>query len=86
MAHVTHLFNAMPSIHHRAPGPAGAIFEHADVTAQVISDGVHLHPSVVRMAFKELGPKRHVAITDGIQAMGLPDEAEQAMRQGLKIS
>lgn len=71
--HVTHLFNAMPSIHHRAPGPAGAIFERDDITAQVISDGVHLHPSIVRMVFKQLGPERHVAITDGMQAMGLPD-------------
>ncbi len=71
--HVTHLFNAMPSIHHRAPGPAGAIFERQEITAQVISDGVHLHPSIVRMVYKELGPKRVVTITDGMQAMGLPD-------------
>ena len=71
--HVTHLFNAMPGMHHRAPGPAAAIFEHPNVTAQVIIDGVHIHPSMVRLAYGELGPARFVTITDGMQAMGLPD-------------
>ena len=71
--HVTHLFNAMPGLHHRDPGPLGAIFESSDVTAQVIVDGVHLHPSTVRLAWAALGADRFVTITDGIQAMGLPD-------------
>jgi N-acetylglucosamine-6-phosphate deacetylase len=71
--HVTHLFNAMPGMHHRAPGPLAATFERSDVTAQVIIDGVHLHPSIVRLAYAALGPERFVAITDGMQAMGLPD-------------
>lgn len=73
IAHVTHLFNAMPSIHHRDPGPLGAIFERPGVTCQVITDGVHIHPAVVRMTYKILGPERFVTITDGIQALGLPD-------------
>lgn len=71
--HVTHLFNAMPGMHHRAPGPLAAVFERADVTAQVIVDGVHIHPSMVRLAYGQLGADRFVTITDGIQAMGLPD-------------
>ncbi|MDY0355960.1 MAG: N-acetylglucosamine-6-phosphate deacetylase [Sedimentisphaerales bacterium] len=71
--HVTHLFNAMPSLHHRSPGPLGAIFERPDVTVQVIADGVHIHPSVVRLAYTGLGPDRFVTITDGMQALGLPD-------------
>lgn len=71
--HVTHLFNAMPSLHHRDPGPLGAIFERPDVTVQVIADGVHLHPSVVRLVFAAVGPGRFVTITDGMQALGLPD-------------
>ncbi|MDI6451651.1 N-acetylglucosamine-6-phosphate deacetylase [Anaerobaca lacustris] len=71
--HVTHLFNAMPSLHHRAPGPLGAIFERPDVTVQVIADGVHLHPSVVRLVFAAVGASRFVTITDGMQALGLPD-------------
>ncbi len=73
IAHVTHLFNAMPSLHHRAPGPLAAIFERPDVTCQVITDGVHIHPSVVRLTYHALGPKRFITITDGMQAMGLPD-------------
>jgi N-acetylglucosamine-6-phosphate deacetylase len=71
--HVTHLFNAMPSLHHRDPGPLAAIFERPDITCQVITDGVHLHPSVLRLAYHALGPDRFVTITDGMQAMGLPD-------------
>ena len=73
ITHVTHLFNAMPSLHHREPGPLGAIFERPEVTCQVITDGVHVHPSVVRLAHNALGPRRLVPITDGMQAMGLPD-------------
>jgi N-acetylglucosamine-6-phosphate deacetylase len=71
--HVTHTFNAMPSLHHRTPGPLAAIFERADVTCQVITDGVHIHPSVLRLAYHALGSARFVTITDGMQAMGLPD-------------
>ena len=73
ISHITHLFNAMPSLHHRAPGPLGAIFEADNVTCQVITDGVHIHPSVVRLAYAALGPDRFVTITDGMQALGLPD-------------
>jgi len=71
--HVTHLFNAMPGMHHRAPGPLAAVFERSDVTAQVIIDGVHIHPAMIRLAYAGLGADRFVTITDGMQAMGLPD-------------
>jgi len=73
ITHVTHLFNAMPSLHHRDPGPLAAIFERPEITCQVITDGVHIHPSVVRLAYNSLGPRRFVTITDGMQAMGMPD-------------
>jgi N-acetylglucosamine-6-phosphate deacetylase len=73
ITHVTHLFNAMPTLHHRDPGPLAAIFERPDISCQVITDGVHLHPSVVRLVFHALGPERFVTITDGMHAMGLPD-------------
>jgi N-acetylglucosamine-6-phosphate deacetylase len=73
ITHVTHLFNAMPGLHHRRPGPLAAIFERPDVTYQVITDGVHIHPSVLRLAYALLGPERFMTITDGMQAMGLPD-------------
>ncbi|MHC4545142.1 MAG: N-acetylglucosamine-6-phosphate deacetylase [Planctomycetota bacterium] len=73
ISHVTHLFNAMSGVHHRSPGPLVAIFENEKVTAQLIADGVHLHPSILRFAFEILGPERVILITDGMQAMGLPD-------------
>jgi N-acetylglucosamine-6-phosphate deacetylase len=73
ISHVTHLFNAMPTFHHRAPGPLVAIFENENITAQLIADGVHIHPSVLKFAFEILGLNRAILITDGMQAMGLPD-------------
>jgi len=73
IAHVTHTFNAMPSLHHRDPSPLAAIFERPGVTCQVITDGVHIHPAILRLTYKAIGPERFVTITDGIQALGLPD-------------
>jgi N-acetylglucosamine-6-phosphate deacetylase len=73
ISHVTHLFNAMPSIHHRNPGPLVAIFENENVTAQIITDGVHIHPAVLKFAYENLGPDRAIPITDGMQAIGLGD-------------
>ncbi|HNW60450.1 MAG TPA: N-acetylglucosamine-6-phosphate deacetylase [bacterium] len=71
--HVTHIFNAMPGLNHRTPGPLLAIFEHAEVTAQIISDGVHVHPGMVRLLSRLIGVERCVPITDGMQAIGLPE-------------
>jgi N-acetylglucosamine-6-phosphate deacetylase len=73
ISHVTHCFNAMPSIHHRSPGPLVAIFETGKVICQVIADGVHIHPAVLKLTFEKLGAERVIVITDGIQALGLPD-------------
>ena len=73
ISHVTHLFNVMPPLHHRAPGPLVAIFQTKHITAQLITDGVHIHPSVLRFAFETLGPNRIIPITDGMQALGLAD-------------
>jgi N-acetylglucosamine-6-phosphate deacetylase len=73
ISHVTHLFNAMPSIHHRSPGPLVAIFQTNHISAQLITDGVHIHPAVLRLAFEKLGPNRSIPITDGMQAIGLGD-------------
>lgn len=73
ISHVTHLFNAMASIHHRSPGPVLAIFERPNVTAQLITDGVHIHPAVLGLTFGALGPQRTIVITDGMQAIGLGD-------------
>ena len=73
ISHVTHLFNAMLSIHHRKPGPLVAIFETESITVQVITDGVHIHPSVLSFTYENLGPERTIPITDGMQAIGLGD-------------
>ena len=73
ISHVTHLFNAMPSIHHRKPGSLVAIFETESITAQVITDGVHIHPAVLNFTYENLGPDRTIPITDGMQAIGLGD-------------
>ena len=73
ISHVTHLFNAMPTIHHREPGPLVAIFGAESVTAQIITDGVHIHPAVLKFTYENLGPDRAIPITDGMQAIGLGD-------------
>ncbi len=70
--HLTHLFNAMPPIHHRKPGVIGAAAEHENVQAELICDGLHVHPSVVRMAFR-LFPGRIVLVSDALRCCGMPD-------------
>jgi N-acetylglucosamine-6-phosphate deacetylase len=64
--HVTHLFNAMAPLHHREPGLAGAALADERLTADLICDGAHLHPAVVRLAARALG-ERLVLITDRIE-------------------
>lgn len=71
-SHLTHLYNAMPGIHHRTPGPIGAGSERENVYAELIADGVHIHPSAVRMAFK-LFPGRICLISDSMRACGMPE-------------
>ena len=70
--HLTHLYNAMPSIHHRRPGPIGAASERESVVAELICDGHHIHPSAVRMAFR-LFPGRICLISDALRCCGMPD-------------
>lgn len=70
---VTHLFNAMPPFTHRAPGVVGAAFDHPEVRAELICDGVHIHESVVRAVFRLFGPERVVLISDTMRAAGMPD-------------
>lgn len=70
--HLTHLYNAMPPIHHRKPGVIGAASERNDVTAELICDGQHVHESSVRMAFK-LFPGRICLVSDSLRCCGMPD-------------
>ncbi|MER7707654.1 N-acetylglucosamine-6-phosphate deacetylase [Kitasatospora sp. NPDC097605] len=69
----THLFNAMPGIAHRAPGPIVALLEDERVTVELINDGVHLHPSVLDLAYGTAGASRVALITDAMGAAGMGD-------------
>ena len=69
---ITHLFNAMNGIHHRNPGPAAAAAESASC-AELICDGIHVHPAMVRLAFDLFGDSRIVMISDSMRGTGLAD-------------
>lgn len=70
---ITHTYNTMPGIHHRAPGPIGAGSDADGVYAELICDGIHIHPSAVRMLIKIFGEDRIVLISDSVRAAGLED-------------
>ena len=72
-SHVTHLFNAMPDLRHREPGPVGAVFDSKDATAELIFDCIHVHPSVINLSIKVLGHDRIIFVTDSSPATGQPD-------------
>ena len=84
--HATHLFNAMAPLHHREPGPLPALLEWREVSLQVISDGVHLHPAILRLLAGLVGAERVVLITDGLQALGLEDGSYTYNRQPIVVS
>ncbi len=71
--HVTHLYNAMPPFGHREPSVAGAAFDNKNVFAELICDGVHIHPSAVRAAFQLFGANRICMISDSMSAAGMAD-------------
>lgn len=70
---ITHTFNGMLGIHHREPGAFVAAVENPDITFQLITDGVHIHPAIVNMVVKLVGTERVVVITDAMRAAGLAD-------------
>lgn len=72
-SHVTHLFNAMPPFTHRAPGVIGAAFDTPSIQAELICDGLHISPTVVRAAFRLFSDERIVLISDSMRATGMPD-------------
>ncbi|MEV5428371.1 N-acetylglucosamine-6-phosphate deacetylase [Streptomyces sp. NPDC052701] len=69
----THLFNAMPPLGHRSPGPIAALLEDERVTVELINDGTHLHPAALRLAFHHAGAHRVAFITDAMDAAGFGD-------------
>lgn len=71
--HVTHLFNAMPPLNHREPGVIGAALDYKNVFVELICDGEHVHPAVVRAAFQMFGADCICMISDSMRATGMPD-------------
>ncbi len=70
---LTHTYNAMPPFSHRAPGPIGAAADDETCRAELICDGIHVHPAVVRTTFKMFGDDRIILISDSMRAAGLAD-------------
>ena len=86
---VTHLFNGMPPLHHRDPGPvAGALSAAAagDTFVELIADGVHLDDETVRMVLEMLGPERVVLVTDAMAAAGMPDGSYDLGPQRVEVT
>ena len=72
-SHAIHLYNAMSPFTHRAPGVVGAVADSGHVAAELICDGVHVHPAVVRATFSMLGSDRIILVSDSMRATGMPD-------------
>ena len=71
--HAVHLYNAMPAFTHRAPGVVGAVYDSKHVMAEIICDGIHIHPAMVRATFEMMGADRMILISDSMRATGMPD-------------
>jgi N-acetylglucosamine-6-phosphate deacetylase len=69
---ITHLYNAMSPFNHRSPGVIGAAFD-SDVTVELICDGIHVHPAVIRATFKTVGSDRVILVSDSMAACGMKD-------------
>ena len=73
VTHLTHLYNAMPAIHHRNPGVIPAAAENPNVRVELICDGLHAHPAMVRFAFTVFGGERMVLVSDSGRCCGMPE-------------
>jgi len=85
---VTHLFNGMPPLHHRDPGPTAACLRLAaagKAAVELVADGVHLHPDTVRMVFALVGRDNVILVTDSMAATGLPDGDYDLGPAGVKV-
>jgi N-acetylglucosamine-6-phosphate deacetylase len=71
--HATHTFNAMRPLDHREPGIVGEVLTDPQLSADIVVDGIHLDPMIVRLFLKSKGPDKSVLITDAISATGMPD-------------
>jgi len=83
--HVTHTFNAQSSFHHRQPGVVGAVLDSSGATAELIADGVHVHPAAIRVLVRCLGTDRIILITDAMPGAGLPDGSYTLLGQHVEV-
>ncbi len=72
-SHAVHLYNAMSAMSHREPGIVGAVYDCKNVTCEIICDGIHVHPAVVRETFDMMGAERMILISDSLRSTGMPD-------------
>jgi len=84
--HSTHLFNAMSRLDHRQPGTAGALLTDTRATVEVITDGIHLHPAILRLALAARGPRDVALITDAVVAAGLPDGEYEFINRTVRVA
>ncbi len=85
VSHAAHVFNGMRSFHHREPGVLGAVLLHDKVTAELISDGVHVHPAAMKLLTRVKDSKRVVLVTDAIKAVGMPDGEYELGKQNVVV-
>lgn len=72
-SHATHMYNACRPLHHREPGVVGHVMLEPSIHAELIVDGIHVHPDMIKLAYNVKGPKRINIITDAMRAKGMPD-------------
>ena len=85
VAHVTHMFNAMRAFHHREPGVLTAALLHDELKVELIADGIHVHPAVMKLIYRIKGDGGIVLITDAIRASGMPDGDYTFMDQKIHV-
>lgn len=81
----THLYNGMNNLHHRKPAVLGAAFDHPDVKVELICDGIHIHPAVIRMTWHLYGAHRVVLVSDTMRAVGMSDGEYTLGGQGVIV-
>jgi len=83
--HAAHTFNEMRSFHHREPGILGAVLVHDELTAELISDNIHVHPVAMKLLVRTKGTDKVVLVTDAIQAAGMPDGKYKLGKQNVIV-
>jgi N-acetylglucosamine-6-phosphate deacetylase len=83
--YATHLFNAMPTLHHRQPGLLAAVLADERVTIGLIADGVHIHPALVKVIWQAVGGRLNI-VTDAMAALGMPPGQYQIGDQTVHVT